>query len=193
VLIVAAVMACQLTGCGSGGSVGPLQNLQYDGGPQFAIAYGLLHPGQSADVAAFVVNTGSGPVTLISASLVPIPGRPSGRLVHLAVAVGHNGVAFARDWPPGIAVTRFRGARLGPGQSNIIFGFRAPDVNGTYMAAGVTITYRYGNRIGAVTAWSAATACVIRAHVDASVANASLANCRRLSQVAKNATQRLAN
>jgi hypothetical protein len=187
-LVAAAVVVYQLPGCGTGGSDGPLQNLQSAGGPQFAIAYGLYHPGQSADFAAFVVNTGSGPVTLISASLVPIPGRPAGRLVHLGVAVGHNAVAFARGWPPGIPVTPFRGASLRSGQSNIIFGFSARDPGRTYMAVGITITYSYNGQTSTVTAWSAATACVVSTFTDAS-----LAGCRRQSLIAKKATARLAN
>jgi hypothetical protein len=192
-LVAAAVVVYQVSGCGTSGSAGPLQNLQSAGGPQFAIAYGLYHPGQSADFAAFVVNTGSGPVTLMSASLVPIPGHPAGRLVHLGVAVGHNAVAFARGWPPGIPVTKFRGASLRPGQSNIIFGFNALDLGRTYMAAGIRITYRFDDQIGTVTAWSAATACVISAHADSALANSRLADCRRLSEVAQKATERLSN
>jgi hypothetical protein len=41
-LLATAVAVSQLTGCGTGGFDGPLQNLRYAGGRQFAIAYGLF-------------------------------------------------------------------------------------------------------------------------------------------------------
>jgi hypothetical protein len=56
------------------------------------------------------------------------------------------------------------------------------------MAAGIAITYSYAGRTGTVTAWSAATACAVGTY-----SNSSLANCRRQSQAAKKATERLAN
>jgi len=148
-------------------------------------------PGQIADFAAYVVNSGPGPVTLISASLVPIAGHPAGPLVRLALGAHHDGVAAERGWPPGIPIIGFKGARLPKGQSNIIFGFKVPDLGRTYMAAGIRITYRYQGQTYTVTAWSAATACVVSASVFRGGTGA-LARCKRQSQIAKNATQQLA-
>lgn len=187
--ILAAVIALSaITGCGLTGSAGPLQNLTTGGQPQFTIAWAAYIPGQTADFAAYVVNSGSGPVTLISASLVPIVGHPAGHLTRLAVGARHDTVAAERGWPPGIPIIPFRSARLPKGQSNIIFGFTVPDVGRTYMAAGITITYRYRGQTYTVTAWSAATACVV-----SEFTNAGGADCARQSEIAKNATQRLAS
>lgn len=193
VLVAAAVLTYAVSSDAIGRSDGPLHNLQFGGGPQFAIAYGLYHPGQSADFGAYVVNNASEPVTLVSASLIPVAGRPAGHLEHLAVAVGHNGVTFARGWPPGIPVTKFRGASLRPGQSNIIFGFNARELGLSYMTAGIRITYRFEGKTSTVTAWSAATACVVRDHLDPRLADVRLADCRRKSEIAKEATERLSN
>jgi hypothetical protein len=72
------------------------------GGPSYVCGGGSLqiHPGVSADFTAFVVNPLSRPVTLISASVVPVAAtRPTGRLGHVAVGLTHNIVANFHGWP----------------------------------------------------------------------------------------------
>jgi hypothetical protein len=176
-----------MTGCGLLGShSGPLQTLTDGGQPSFGVGWGLDRPGQSADFTAFVFNHSHEPVTLVSATLIPIPGHPAGQLVHEAVALHHDGVAAAGGWPPGVPTTSFKGARLPYGQSNIIFGFRGARAGHDYMAAGLRITYRYHGKLYTTPAWSAAVACVTRD------LNESMTPCKRTAQAANQATQKIA-
>jgi hypothetical protein len=186
--VLAAGLALGITSCASAkAGSGPLQALAAGGQPEFAVAWGLEVPGQSADMTAFVVNSAHDPVTLVSAGLIPIPDQPTGHLRHAAVGIHHDGVAASDGWPPGIPVGPFSGARLPHGQSNIIFGFEGPDIGRNYMTAGVKITYRYHGQLYTTQAWSAAVACVT-----GDLHNANLSACKRASQVARRATEKLA-
>jgi len=79
-LAVVALLLGVLAGCGSSDD-GPLVNLTAGGVPRFAVAWDAASVGQSGDFAAYVVNQANDPVTLVSASLIPIPGRRTdGRL-----------------------------------------------------------------------------------------------------------------
>jgi hypothetical protein len=124
-----------------------------------------IHPGESADFTAFVFNPLSTPVTLISASVVPVTGiRPTGRLLHVAVSLTHNMVAADAGWPvPRFPARNLAGARIGHGQSNIVFGItgRVPCIN--YSVAGLNIRYHYRGQVYSVIAWSAAVARVTNA------------------------------
>jgi hypothetical protein len=53
------------------------------------------------------VGTAAQPVTLISATLLPVPGYPMPRLVHLGVhLIRKNGdITLANYWPPEIGFT----------------------------------------------------------------------------------------
>jgi hypothetical protein len=86
-----------------------------------------IHPGESADFTAFVVNPLTTPVTLISATVVPVTGtRPTGQLVHLGISEDNGMVAAADGWPLTVPpIRKLVGARIGHGQSNIIFGWPA--------------------------------------------------------------------
>lgn len=121
-----------------------------------------IHPGEPADFTAFVVNPLKTPVTLVSAALVPVTGtRPTGQLVHVAIATTVNMIAADSGWPPPrFPIRELRGARIGHGQANIVFAFtgRVPGTN--YSAAGLRIRYRYQGQGYSVIAWSAAVACV---------------------------------
>ena len=63
--------AAALAACSSS-SDGPLQTLMSAGKPVVDIAGGVVRPGETEDGTAFVVNTSDTPVTLVSASLVPM-------------------------------------------------------------------------------------------------------------------------
>lgn len=146
-------------------------------------------PGQPAEMTAYLVNSAPGqdPVTLVSASLIPISGHPTGRLVGLAVARDHDGVAAARGWPPrGVPFRAFPGALLPRGQSNIIFGFEGAQAGRDYMTAGLKIAYRYHGQLYTVLSWSSAVTCVTPDR------NASMSACERASEVAKRATEQMA-
>jgi hypothetical protein len=150
-----------LAGCASGG---PLQTLMFGGQPSVDLGGLEVHPGQSADFTAFVVNPLNSPVTLLSATVVPVTGtRPTGRLVHLGIGEGNGMIASAAGWPvPAFTMRQFAGARIGHGQSNIIFGMTGWTVGTNYTAAGLKIRYRYQGQVYSVIAWSAAVACVAR-------------------------------
>jgi hypothetical protein len=174
-----------ITACGSISPGGPLWTVTEGGLPNFGVGWTILAPGQPADMTAFVINSAQDPVTLVSASLIPIGGHPTGRLIDLAVARDHGGIA-GHGWPPGIPFRPFRGARLPHGQSNIIFGFEGPDAGRDYLTAGVKIRYRYHGQPYTMLAWSSATACVTRDK------NASQRPCEQVSSIARLATERLA-
>jgi len=150
--------------CSSGDPTGPLQTLTLGGQPTVDGASLEIHPGVSAVFTSFVFNPLSSPVTLISASAVPVTGvRPTGQLVHVAVATTDNMIAASDGWPqPQFPVKALRGARIGHGQTNIIFGItgRVPGMN--YSVAGLRIRYQYQGQTYSVVAWSAAVACVAR-------------------------------
>jgi hypothetical protein len=123
-----------------------------------------VSPGASADFTAFLVNPSGAQVTLLSASVVPVPGlEPTGRLVHLGISKT-RGIAGAADgWPvPGVPTREPSGAQIGRGQSNIVFGITGGTPGRNYSAAGLSIRYRYRGQIYHVTAWSAAIACITR-------------------------------
>jgi hypothetical protein len=55
-----------------------------------------------------------------------------------------------------------KGARIGRGQSNIIFGITGSIPGRNYSVAGLNIRYQYRGQIYHVIAWSAAVACITR-------------------------------
>ncbi len=66
-----------VAGCGSMGSDGPVKNLTEGGQPQFGGAWTAANAGQPGDFTAFVVNTARAPLSVVSASLIPIGGHPN--------------------------------------------------------------------------------------------------------------------
>jgi hypothetical protein len=186
-VMAASLVLVAMTGCGLlGAHSGPLQTLAAGGQPDFGVGWALDGPGQSADFTAFVFNHTHSPVTLVSARLIPIPGRPGGRLVHEAVALHHDGISGAGGWPPRIPMEPFRGARLPYGQSNIVFGLEGARAGRDYLAAGLRITYRYHGKLYTTPAWAASADCVTRD------LNESMTPCERAGQTANQATQKLA-
>jgi hypothetical protein len=163
-LIVLLIVPGFLAACSSGNAAGPLQTLTLGGQPTVDGASISIHPGVSADFTAFVVDPLTSPVTLISASVVPVPGSPpTGQLIHVGISTD-NGMAAAMDgWPIAHPATRtLAGARIGHGQSNIIFGITGYVPGRNYSVAGLRIRYRYRGQVYSVVAWSAAVACVTR-------------------------------
>jgi hypothetical protein len=164
VLVMLLIVPGFLAGCSRSGAAGPLQTLTQGGHPTVDGAGVEVHPGESADFTAFVVNPLNTPVTLISASVVPVTGvRPAAQLVHLGIS-NVNGMAGALNgWPlPGLPTRQLAGARIGHGQSDIIFGITGRVLGTNYTVAGLKIRYRYQGQVYSVVAWSAAVACVAR-------------------------------
>ena len=141
-----------------------MQTLTFAGQPTVDAGSLEVHPGVPADFTAFVFNPLKTPVTLLSASVVPVTGtRPTGRLVHVAIATTNGMIAADSGWPPRrFPIRKLPGARIGHGQANIIFAMigRVPGTN--YSAAGLTIRYRYHGQVYSVIAWTAAVACVTK-------------------------------
>jgi hypothetical protein len=58
-----------------------------------------------------------------STGLVPVPGQRAGKLSHVAVDTSLSIIGSGKGWPPqGLPIKPLPGARLGHGQTNIVFG-----------------------------------------------------------------------
>jgi hypothetical protein len=156
---VAMVAGISLSGCANGS--GPVQSISEQGRPVVDNAGAPVLPGQPVDGTAAIVNTGSQPVTLLSAALVPVPGYRAGVLSHLAVGTTHDMVTPGRGWPPGIPVRPFAGAKIAHGQADVIFGMTGAEVNKDYAVAGIRIMYRANGQDYSVVAWFGLEGCVI--------------------------------
>jgi len=158
--------------CSSG--AGPLQALSERGQPTVDGGSIEVTPGQSADFTAFVFNPLTAPVTLLSATIVPVAGYvPTGKLVHVAISTTVGMIGADVGWP----ITDFPDRPLGPighGQHNIVFGITG-NASGYYYAAGLKIRYRYQGKTYYVTAWSAVIACVARRETKRSCSGAAAA------------------
>lgn len=151
-----ALLLVVLRACGAGASNGGFQ-LQQGGVSGFGNYTGR---GVPADFSGFVGRS-SAPVTLLSATLLPIPGFPVPRLVHLGVHViqRYGDVGEANYWPPRlppmhpggppvtVPVTPFHGYRLSAGNHPlmlIFYSFEGSRPGTAYFAAGLRITYQVG-------------------------------------------------
>lgn len=153
-----------LAGCsGSGPGNGPLQALSAGGQPIVDGAQVDVHPGRPADFTAFVFNPLTSPVTLVSASVVPVPGSsPTARLVHTGIATTRGFAGSDDGWPPPhVAIRPLAGGQIGHGQSDILFGIVGDTAGRGYSVAGLKIRYRYQGQTYDVFAPSAAVACVV--------------------------------
>ena len=91
---------------------------------------------------------------------------------------------FARGWPPDSPVVPFAGARIGPGHADVVFAM-AGARPGTYMAAGLSIVYRYDGHRYTMRAYAASVACV-------TTKARATASCPAAARQAGLATQKLA-
>lgn len=160
VVALAIVLPLVLT---SGTGEGPVSTLSDHGQPVIESEGHVVRPGQQGYATAYLLSSARDRVTLLSASLVPVRGRPAGKLTHASVYLNHSydvGGATS-SWPPsGDRVRPLHGAVIGHGQAGILFGFTGPSAGHGYtMAAGVRITYRWHGHLYTITAWSAGVAC----------------------------------
>lgn len=186
--VVCAAGASVLAGCGAG-QAGPLRTVASDGQPIIGVGTLSLEPGQSADTTAYVTNSSDAPVTLVSASVVPVPGFAAGRLTHLAIATGRGAPGIILGWPPGVPVGPFAGATLRHGESKLVFAISGQRVGVDYAAAGIAVVYRYQGRVYRMTAWSGDLACVTTAKQLHKVAN----HCGNIDSRLTAAIQKLAD
>jgi hypothetical protein len=146
-----------------GSSDGPLANVMSGGRPNFANTSSFTNAGQPADATVYVVNHSHDPVTLVSASLIPIPGHATGRLTYVKLPYKRGDGIAGRGWPiPGTPGRSFRGAHLQHGLYSLIFGFTGNRIGKNYMTAGLLIRYRYHGQLHSVRAWASAVDCVTR-------------------------------
>lgn len=157
-------LAGALAACSSGQAgqpvAGSLRTLLMHGKP--AVASGSVSPGQPAEFTAYVDNPAGDPVTLVSASLIPIAGHPAGQLAAVAVSQSRGLIGFARGWPPLTPVVPFAGARIGHGRADLVFAMAGARPGTTYMAAGLAVVYRYHGHRYTLRAYAASVACVSR-------------------------------
>jgi hypothetical protein len=163
--VAALVAALVLAGCGSSPGA-PLSTLMSAGHPSIDSSSHAVRPGKFGYATAFVVNSQHAKVTLVSATLVPLHGQPAGQLAHVAVYLNHDiTTGGAGGWPPsgpnaGLDIAPLRGAKIGHGQTDILYAMTAPaDPDSYTMAAGIRVTYRWDGTTYKVTAWSALANC----------------------------------
>jgi hypothetical protein len=145
---------------------GPVSTLLGGGQPVVEGEGSDVPKGLPMDATAWAFNSASSAVTFVSATLVPVTGRPAGRLLHAGLYLDHSydvGNHSAR-WPPkGDDVRPLRGARASHGQAGIEFAMTGPSSPlGYTMAAGVRLTYSWQGSVYSVVAWVGAVACGAR-------------------------------
>jgi hypothetical protein len=179
------VGVASLAACGTS-PAGPLQSLTEQGRVVVTTGSSPVLPGQDADATVWVFNnSASDPVTLVSASPVPISGERAGRQTHVAVVSKLNPVDPGHGWPPGVDVWPFAGASLAHGQNDIEFAITGRQVGENYMAAGLRITYRYKGQLFTMTAWSADVACIVSSTGPKSYPSCKVANDRAQAKTEK--------
>lgn len=141
----------------------PLRSFTAKGQPIVTDAGVAVLPGQPEDATTYVINSSADPVTLVSATLVPVAGFPTATLEHEAVNTTRHVIGVGTNWPPGTPVRAFAGAKLPHGESTITFAISGQKPGISYAAAGLKIAYRYQGQVYSVTAWSAVLACVTTA------------------------------
>jgi len=184
VLFLAGALAACSSGQAGQPGAGSLRTVLTRG--KTAVASGSVSPGQPAEFTAYVDNLAGDPVTLVSASLIPIAGHPAGHLAAVAVSQRRGPIGFARGWPPLTPVVPFAGARIGHGRADLVFAMAGARPGTNYMAAGLAILYRYHGHRYTLRAYAASVACVTGASGQAGPA------CSAAARQAGQATQRLA-
>ncbi len=82
--------------------------------------------------------------------------------MHVALVTGKNRVAIDRNWPPqGVTVRPLIGATIPHGHVNVAVGFTSSNP-GTYVVAGLRLTYRTGGHTYQTNAWGGAAGCIHR-------------------------------
>lgn len=139
---------------------GPLSSVSDNGQPVVNGASGPVRIGQEEVGTAFIHNSSHDQATLVSASLVAVPGMRVGKLAHVAINKTHDIMGAGKGWPPkGIPIKPLPGARVGYGQTDITYGITGTG-QGFWVAAGLKITYHWHGNTYTVTAWSVVAACI---------------------------------
>jgi hypothetical protein len=149
------------------------------------LGYSFLEvaPGQIGDFPVTIVNSGSSPVLLDSASLLPIPGFPLPRLVDLGVMGEHFNLLTDRGWPPDgptassqaarwsvrpfagfevLSAVRLRQLKVGPLPDIVEFGVEGMHPGTDYWAAGLAISYTVSGRSYTARLYEGGGICVVK-------------------------------
>lgn len=164
-VLLAVVGTLAFTGCVTAADAsGPVHPWRIHGVP-FASAGTLgVYRGQSTDLEAYAINDAHAPVVVTAARLIRVPGYSSTPLIHVGIETGKAHMAIDRNWPPdGVTVRPLIGATLPHGRVYLAGGF-ASKRPGTYLAAGLHLTYRTGGRTFQTDAWGGGAACVAPGH-----------------------------
>jgi hypothetical protein len=123
-VVIAVVITLLVQRSGSG--AGPLSALSRQGQPVIDSSGTPVKPGQEQDATAFVFNSAHDPVTLLSASMVPVRHQPAAKLAHAAVYRNHGyDAGGASSWPPQDSRIRpLHGTAIEHGQAGILFAIR---------------------------------------------------------------------
>jgi hypothetical protein len=170
---------------------GPLRGEMLGGQPDFSVEGGMTSPGQVTDFGIWVFNTAHDPLTLVSASLIPVRGHPTARLAVLKVDLRSGGLIVGGRGS-GVPTAPFRGARLHRGRNEILFGVAGDRIGGFYMVAGLYVTYRYHGQLYTMNAWSATTLCVVGNRQGASWTDAAGRRCTQAENIDQHATEQMA-
>lgn len=178
-------------------------------GDTYAGGYGAT-PGQIADFPVEVENTGSVPVVLLGARLIPLPGFRTPRLVRLGVLVEHNeldtgdnGWPIPKDNPSAgyLAMRPLRGyvvlpwkerqrRHLGPMPDMVEYG--VVGTGGYYADAGLDVTYRIGGFVYTQRLIAGGEDCIVPAHQKLSANSPEVNDCERFDEKADNAVDAFA-
>jgi hypothetical protein len=164
----AALAAIGLVACGgviygcSSDSAGPLASVMAQGQPYLVEGGIPVAPGQDSQTTAYIQNRGKGVATLLSATVVPLPGWAVGQLANIGVGTTLDSVAAGQGWPPSVPVKAFDGAKIPPGESRIIFGITGTTPGKNYVAAGIRIRYQYAGHDYSFMAWAGVIGCVMK-------------------------------
>lgn len=178
-------------------------------GDTYAGGYGAT-PGQIADFPVEVENTGSVPVVLLGARLIPLPGFRTPRLVRLGVLVEHNeletgdnGWPIPKDNPSAgyLAMHPLRGyvvlpwkerqsRHLGPLPDMVEYG--VVGTGGYYADAGLDVTYRIGGSVYTQRLIAGGEDCIVSAHQKLSANSPEVNACEKFDEKADHAVDALA-
>jgi hypothetical protein len=134
-----------------------------------------VQPGQSAVFSVPLISDAARPMTLVAVRLVPVPGFPNPKLVHVAL-LGRSGMgpSGTTGWPPvapggAYPLRCLAGTRVDPVVPSryssppiVLYGVTGAVVKEVYAVAGIQVEYRIGTSTFAEPVYTGGMACVVR-------------------------------
>jgi hypothetical protein len=115
--------------------------------------------GEAADFSGELVNSSSGPVKLLRASLIGAPGHPIPRLVGVEISKVF-GFESGTGWPLKDAPSRSFPGVIAPGKTMLTYATSGQVVGTDYFDLGLKIVYLSGGRTVSVSMWGPGVTCV---------------------------------